>query len=154
MASYLGLSLADAHVGTFANGETNVKILSSIRGDDVYIIQSGEPTRPQCVRECADVCGLAAVCSPKPNDYLMELLIMIDAMKRGSAGRVTAVIPHFGYARQDKKDKARAPITAKLVANLLEGSGVDRVVTVDLHASQIQGFFGASGSGDRLRACD
>ncbi len=71
---------------------------------------------------------------------------MIDAMKRGSAGRVTAVIPHFGYARQDKKDKARAPITAKLVANLLEGSGVDRVVTVDLHASQIQGFFGASRS--------
>merc|ERR1711991_1308873 len=71
----------------------------------------------------------------------MELLIMVDAMKRGSAGRITAVIPHFGYARQDKKDKARAPITAKLVANLLQTSGVDRVITVDLHASQIQGFF-------------
>lgn len=98
-----------------------MKINSSIRGDDVYIIQS--------------------VCPPKPNDYLMELLIMADAMKRGSAGRITAVIPHFGYARQDKKDKARAPITAKLVANLLEGSGVDRVITMDLHASQIQGFF-------------
>lgn len=115
------MSISDAHVGAFANGETNVKILSSIRGDDVYIIQS--------------------VCGPTPNDFLMELLIMVDAMKRGSAGRVTAVIPHFGYARQDKKDKSRAPITAKLVANLLEGSGVDRVITMDLHASQIQGFF-------------
>lgn len=112
---------AQKKVGSFANGETKVKINSSIRGDDVFIIQS--------------------VCPPKPNDYLMELLIMADAMKRGSAGRITAVIPHFGYARQDKKDKARAPITAKLVANLLEGSGVDRVITMDLHASQIQGFF-------------
>ncbi len=121
MAAYLGSEIAAAEVKTFANGETQVRILSSIRGDDVYIIQS--------------------VCAPKPNDYLMELLIMVDAMKRGSAGRVTAVIPHFGYARQDKKDKARAPITAKLVANLLEKAGVDRIITLDLHASQIQGFF-------------
>jgi ribose-phosphate pyrophosphokinase len=82
---------------------------------------------------------IQSVCTPKPNDYLMELLIMVDAMKRGSAGRVTAVIPHFGYARQDRKDKARAPISAKLVANLIQQAGVDRVVTVDLHASQIQG---------------
>ena len=108
-------------VGSFANGETQVKVMSSIRGDDVFLIQS--------------------VCAPVPNDYLMELLIMVDAMRRGSAGRVTVVVPHFGYARQDKKDKARAPITAKLVANLMQTSGVDRVITVDLHASQIQGFF-------------
>jgi len=121
MAQYLGLELSGAEVGSFANGETCVKVSTSIRGDDVYIIQS--------------------VCSPRPNDYLMELLIMVDAMKRGSAGRVTAVVPHFGYARQDKKDKARAPITAKLVANLLQTSGVDRIITIDLHASQIQGFF-------------
>jgi len=121
IATYLDLSLSAAEVTNFANGETNVKIKSSIRGDDVYIIQS--------------------VCSPSPNDFLMEMLIMVDAMKRGSAGRVTVVIPHFGYARQDKKDKARAPITAKLVANLLQTSGVDRVITMDLHASQIQGFF-------------
>ena len=80
-------------------------------------------------------------CTPNPNDFLMELLIMVDAMKRGSAARVTAVIPHFGYARQDKKDKSRAPITGKLVAKLLEESGIDRLITLDLHASQIQGFF-------------
>lgn len=117
----LGLSLGKADVGKFSNGETSVMISESIRDMDVFIIQ---PT-----------------CNPNPNDNLMELLVMADAIKRASAKRITAVIPCFGYARQDKKDKSRAPITGKLVANLIEVSGIDRVITIDLHASQIQGFF-------------
>ncbi|EFA75716.1 DNA topoisomerase III [Heterostelium album PN500] len=117
----LNLQLGKAHVGKFSNGETSVMISESIRDMDVYIIQ---PT-----------------CNPNVNDNLMELLIMADAIRRASAHRITAVIPCFGYARQDKKDKSRAPITGKLVANLIETAGIDRVITMDLHASQIQGFF-------------
>ncbi|KAK5581011.1 hypothetical protein ACTFIW_007146 [Dictyostelium discoideum] len=117
----LNLALGKAHVGKFSNGETSVMISESIRDMDVYIIQ---PT-----------------CNPNVNDNLMELLIMADAIRRASAHRITAVIPCFGYARQDKKDKSRAPITGKLVANLIETAGIDRVITMDLHASQIQGFF-------------
>lgn len=117
----LGVQLGKADVGQFSNGETSVMISESIRDMDVFVIQ---PT-----------------CNPHPNDNLMELLVMADAIKRASAKRITAVIPCFGYARQDKKDKSRAPITGKLVANLIEVSGIDRVITMDLHASQIQGFF-------------
>lgn len=117
----LGIHLGKADVGQFSNGETSVVVSESIRDMDVFIIQ---PT-----------------CNPNPNDNLMELLVMADAIKRASAKRITAVIPCFGYARQDKKDKSRAPITGKLVANLIEVSGIDRVITMDLHASQIQGFF-------------
>jgi len=114
-------SLGIAEVGKFSNGETSVMIGESVRDFDVFIIQT--------------------TTNPNPNDNLMELLIMIDAIKRASARRITAVIPCFGYARQDKKDKSRAPITSKLVANLIETAGADRVITMDLHASQIQGFF-------------
>eukprot|EP01132_Coremiostelium_polycephalum_P005110 gene5110-6360_t len=121
IAEDLNLQLGKAHVGKFSNGETSVMISESIRDMDVYIIQ---PT-----------------CNPNVNDNLMELLIMADAIRRASAHRITAVIPCFGYARQDKKDKSRAPITGKLVANLIETAGIDRVITMDLHASQIQGFF-------------
>jgi len=121
ICKYLGITLGKADVGKFSNGETRVMISESIRDMDVFIIQ---PT-----------------CNPNPNDNLMELLVMADAIKRASAKRITAVIPCFGYARQDKKDKSRAPITGKLVANLIEVSGIDRVITIDLHASQIQGFF-------------
>jgi len=121
ICKYLGIALGKADVGKFSNGETSVMISESIRDMDVFIIQ---PT-----------------CNPNPNDNLMELLVMADAIKRASAKRITAVIPCFGYARQDKKDKSRAPITGKLVANLIEVSGIDRVITIDLHASQIQGFF-------------
>ncbi|KAF2073085.1 hypothetical protein CYY_005609 [Polysphondylium violaceum] len=121
IAEDLNLSLGKAQVGKFSNGETSVMISESIRDMDVYIIQ---PT-----------------CNPNVNDNLMELLIMADAIRRASAHRITAVIPCFGYARQDKKDKSRAPITGKLVANLIETAGIDRVITMDLHASQIQGFF-------------
>eukprot|EP01137_Pigoraptor_chileana_P031482 Opistho-2@19360 len=116
----LGLPLGQARVSKFANGETCVEIIESVRDEDVYIIQSGS----------GDV-----------NDHLMELLIMINACKIASAKRVTAVIPCFPYARQDKKDKSRAPISAKLVANMLTVAGADHIVTMDLHASQIQGFF-------------
>lgn len=108
----LGIHLGKADVGQFSNGETSVMISESIRDMDVFIIQ---PT-----------------CNPNPNDNLMELLVMADAIKRASAKRITAVIPCFGYARQDKKDKSRAPITGKLVANLIEVSGIDRVITMDL----------------------
>jgi len=121
IAFVLGIQVGKATVGKFSNGETNVSIEESVRDCDAFILQ---PT-----------------CNPNPNDNLMELLIMTDAMKRASARRITAVIPCFGYARQDKKDKSRAPITGKLVANLIETAGVDRVITIDLHASQIQGFF-------------
>jgi len=117
----LGINLGRASVGKFSNGETSVQLLESVRDCDAFVVQ---PT-----------------CNPNVNDNLMELLVMVDAMKRASCSRITAVIPCFGYARQDKKDQSRAPITGKLVANILEISGVDRVITVDLHASQIQGFF-------------
>jgi len=117
---HIGIRLGDSVVGKFSDGEISVSLYESVRGSDVFIIQS----------TCAPV-----------NDNLMELLIMIDACKRASAGRITAVVPYFGYARQDRKAKARDPISAKLVANLITSAGADRVLTMDLHASQIQGFF-------------
>ncbi|HIT73291.1 ribose-phosphate pyrophosphokinase [Tyzzerella sp. An114] len=120
IAKSLGLSLGDAEVSQFSDGEISMKINETIRGADVYIIQST---------------------SYPVNDNLMELLIMIDAMKRASAGRITAVIPYYGYARQDRKTRARDPISAKLVANLLTSAGANRVLTMDLHCAQIQGFF-------------
>ena len=116
----LKVKLQDALVGRFSEGEIRVKINENVRGKDVFIVQ------PTC---------------PPSNDNLMELLIMIDALRRASAKRITAVIPYFGYARQDRKDQPRVPITAKLVANLLTTSGADRILTMDLHAGQIQGFF-------------
>lgn len=116
----LGLPLGDCSVSTFADGEISVCINETVRGSDVFLIQS--------------------TCKPV-NNHLMELLIMIDACKRASAGRITAVMPYFGYARQDRKAKGRDPISAKLVANMLEAAGADRVLTMDLHAAQIQGFF-------------
>jgi len=121
IAINLGQPLAKCQVGKFSNGETSVIIGESVRDYDVFIIQSTS--------------------NPNVNDNLMELLIMIDAIKRASAKRITALIPCFGYARQDKKDKSRAPISSKLVANLIEVAGADRIITLDLHASQIQGFF-------------
>ena len=117
----LGLGIGEVTVRTFADGEINVTGAESVRGCDVFIIQ---PT-----------------CPPHINDNLMELLVMIDAFRRASAYRITAVIPYFGYARQDRKAKGREPITAKLIANLITSAGADRVLTMDLHASQIQGFF-------------
>ena len=116
----IGIQLGNAEIGHFADGEVCASIYESVRGSDVFLVQS--TSRPV-------------------NDNLMELLVMIDAMKRASAGRVTAVIPYFGYARQDRKAKARDPISAKLVANMLVAAGADRVLTMDLHAAQIQGFF-------------
>ena len=120
IASIMGKPLGKATVTKFSDGEISVNIWESVRGIDVYIVQ---PT-----------------CNPV-NDNLMELLIMIDAMKRASAGRINAVLPYYGYARQDRKAKARDPITAKLVADLIMAAGADRVVTMDLHANQIQGYF-------------
>lgn len=120
IAKDLGLTLGQAEVEKFSDGEISVKINETIRGADVYIIQST---------------------SYPVNDNLMELLIMIDAMKRASAGRITAVIPYYGYARQDRKARARDPISAKLVANLITCAGANRVLTMDLHCAQIQGFF-------------
>lgn len=120
IAEVLQLRMGEIEVGRFANGEIRIIVKENVRGSDVFIIQS--------------------ICTPV-NDSLVELLIMIDAMRRASAGRITAVIPHYGYARQDRKTRGREPITAKLVANLLTTAGVDRVLTVDLHAGQIQGFF-------------
>lgn len=120
IASALGLPLSKCTVGHFADGEVSVSIGESVRGSDVFLVQS--------------------TCSPV-NDNMMELLVMIDACKRASAGRITAVIPYFGYARQDRKTKARDPISAKLVANLITAAGADRVLTMDLHAHQLQGFF-------------
>jgi ribose-phosphate pyrophosphokinase len=116
----LGVGLTDALVGRFSEGEVRVKINENVRGKDVFVVQ------PTC---------------PPVNDNLMELLILIDALRRASARRVTAVVPYFGYARQDRKDQPRVPITAKLVANLITTSGAQRVLTMDLHAGQIQGFF-------------
>ena len=116
----LGLTLGRSTVKTFADGEASVSLEETVRGADVFLIQS--------------------TCKPV-NDHLMELLVMIDACRRASAGRITAVIPYFGYARQDRKAKSRDPISAKLVANMLTAAGADRVLTMDLHAAQIQGFF-------------
>ncbi len=116
----LQISLGNAVVGRFSEGEIKVKINEDVRGRDVFVIQS--------------------VCPPV-NENLMELLILIDALKRSSAWRITAVVPYYGYARQDRKDQPRVPITAKLVANLLTAAGSNRVLTIDLHAGQIQGFF-------------
>ncbi|MBO6262753.1 MAG: ribose-phosphate diphosphokinase [Clostridia bacterium] len=120
IAAELGIPLSEIEVGHFSDGETSVHISETVRGRDVFIIQS----------TCAPV-----------NENLMELLIMIDAAKRASAGRITAVIPYFGYARQDRKARSRDPITAKLVADIITSAGADRVLTMDLHAAQIQGFF-------------
>ena len=116
----LWLPLGDSTITSFADGEVSMTINESVRGSDVFLVQ---PT-----------------CKPV-NDHLMELLVMIDACKRASAGRITAVMPYFGYARQDRKAKGRDPISAKLVANMIEAAGADRVLTMDLHAAQIQGFF-------------
>ena len=120
IANYLRVPLLDSKVGRFADGEIQVMINELVRGSDVFIIQS--------------------TCPPV-NENLMELLVMTDALKRSSCARVTAVMPYFGYARQDRKARARDPISAKLVANLLTTAGVDRILTMDLHAPQIQGFF-------------
>jgi ribose-phosphate pyrophosphokinase len=121
IARYLQVPLGRAHVGRFSDGEVTVELMENVRGRDVFIVQ---PT------------------SPPANDHLMELLVMVDACRRASAGRITAVVPYFGYARQDRRPRAtRVAITAKVVANMLVGAGVHRVLTVDLHADQIQGFF-------------
>ena len=120
IAKFLKLPLGNALVASFSEGEVRVKINEDVRGRDVFIIQ------PTC---------------PPTNNNLMELLIMMDAFRRASARRITAVMPYFGYARQDRKDQPRVPISAKLVANLLTVAGADRVLTMDLHAGQIQGFF-------------
>ena len=120
ICNHLYKPLGKADIKRFADGECSVSILEPVRGADVFIVQS--------------------TCKPV-NDNLMELLVMIDAMHRASAGRITAVIPYFGYARQDRKAKSRDPISAKLVANIIEAAGADRVLTMDLHANQIQGFF-------------
>src|SRR5919204_1674972 len=117
---YIGAPLGQATISSFPDGETYVRIEENVRGRDVFLIQ---PT------------------SPPTNEHLMELLIMVDAARRASADRITAVIPFFGYARQDRKDQPRVPITAKLIANLLNAAGVNRVLTMDLHAQQVQGFF-------------
>jgi ribose-phosphate pyrophosphokinase len=120
ICSYLGIAPGEAHVGRFPDGEINVKVNCDVRGADCFIVQ---PT-----------------CQPV-NDNLVEILILVDCLKRASARRITAVMPYFGYARQDRKDEGRVPITGKLVANLLERAGTHRVLTIDLHAAQIQGFF-------------
>jgi len=120
IAQYLHVPLGNADVSRFSDGEVFVQINENVRGQDVFVVQ------PTC---------------PPVNDTLMELLIMFDAFKRASAHRITAVLPYYGYARQDRKDKPRVPITSKLVADLISAAGADRVLTLDLHASQIQGFF-------------
>jgi ribose-phosphate pyrophosphokinase len=120
ISEYLGIKIGDSLVSSFSDGEVRVKIKNNVRGNDIFVIQP--------------------VCFPS-NDNLMELLVIIDALKRASAARITAVVPYFGYARQDRKDQPRVPISAKLVANLITVSGADRVLTMDLHAGQIQGFF-------------
>src|SRR5512140_1046978 len=120
IAEYLKTTLAKAIVKRFADGEVFVEIQENVRGADVFVLQST---------------------SAPANDHLMELLIIIDALRRSSARRITAVIPYFGYARQDRKPGPRTPISAKLVANLITNAGADRVLTLDLHAGQIQGFF-------------
>src|SRR5574342_687345 len=120
IARHLHMPLGDADVSRFSDGEVYVQINENVRGQDVFVVQ------PTC---------------PPVNDNLMELLVMIDAFRRSSARRITAVLPYFGYARQDRKDKPRVPISAKLVANILSTAGANRVLTMDLHVPQIQGFF-------------
>jgi ribose-phosphate pyrophosphokinase len=120
IARFLGLPVGRAHLARFSDGEIWFQIQDNVRGADVFVVQ---PT------------------GPPVNENLMELLVMLDAFKRSSASRITAVIPYYGYARQDRKDKPRVPITAKLVADLLSAAGTDRILTMDLHAAQIQGFF-------------
>jgi ribose-phosphate pyrophosphokinase len=120
IARFLGVPLGRAHLSRFSDGEVWFQIQDNVRGADVFVVQ---PT------------------GPPVNENLMELLVMLDAFKRSSASRITAVLPYYGYARQDRKDKPRVPISAKLVADLLSAAGTDRVLTVDLHAAQIQGFF-------------
>lgn len=120
IADIIGVNVGDSKVSKFSNGETSVDINETVRGTDLFLVQT--------------------LCEPV-NDNIMELLIMLDAFKRASAGRITAVIPHYSYARQDRKAKARQPITAKLMADLIHTAGADRVLTMDLHAPQIQGFF-------------
>jgi ribose-phosphate pyrophosphokinase len=120
ITEYIGISPAQCTVSAFPDGETFVKIEENVRGEDVFVVQSS---------------------SPPSNHNLMELFIMIDALRRASASRITAVLPFYGYARQDRKDQPRVPITAKLVANLIVAAGANRVLTMDLHAQQIQGFF-------------
>lgn len=120
ICDHLGIPLGDANVGKFSDGEIMIKINETVRGKDVYVVQS--------------------TCDPV-NQHLMELLVMVDALKRASAETVNVVIPYYGYARQDRKAGPRDPITAKLVANLIETAGADRLITIDLHATQIQGFF-------------
>ena len=120
ICTLMGTKLGEAEVKRFADGEVSVSLYETVRGSDVFVVQS--------------------TCKPV-NDSLMELLVMIDALRRASAGRITAVVPYFGYARQDRKAKARDPISAKLVANMITAAGADRVLTMDLHANQIQGFF-------------
>ena len=120
ICQYLGAPLGQVDLGRFPDGELNVKINEDVRGRDIFIVQ------PTC---------------PPVNENLMELLIMVDAARRSSARRITAVMPYYGYARKDRKDEGRVPITAKLVANMLVEAGVDRVLALDLHATQIQGFF-------------
>ena len=120
IAAHLGEDLAPVDLVNFPDGETFVRVKNSVRGQDVFVVQS--------------VCG-------RPNEMLMELLIMVDALRRASADRITAVLPIYGYARQDRKDQPRVPITAKLVANLLVAAGANRVLTMDLHAEQIVGYF-------------
>jgi ribose-phosphate pyrophosphokinase len=120
IASFLGVPLGRAHLSRFSDGEVWFQIKDNVRGADVFVVQ---PT------------------GPPVNENLMELLVMLDAFKRSSASRITAVMPYYGYARQDRKDKPRVPISAKLVSDLLSAAGTDRVLTMDLHASQIQGFF-------------
>lgn len=120
IVKYLGIPIGDSWVGTFSDGEIQVRIKESVRGADVFVVQP---------------------LSYPVNDSIMEMLIMIDALMRASAGRITAVIPYYGYARQDRKARSRDPITAKLVADLITAAGANRVLTMDLHAGQIQGFF-------------
>ena len=120
IAQSIGMELGKVTISTFPDGETFVKIEENVRGEDVYVVQST---------------------SPPTNHHLMELFIIMDALRRASASRITAVIPFYGYARQDRKDQPRVPITAKLVANLLVAAGANRILTMDLHAQQIQGFF-------------
>jgi ribose-phosphate pyrophosphokinase len=120
ICAYIGIELGKSTIKAFPDGETFVKVEENVRGEDVFVVQST---------------------SPPTNHHLMEMFIMIDALRRASAARITAVLPFYGYARQDRKDQPRVPITAKLVANLLVAAGVNRILTMDLHAQQIQGFF-------------
>lgn len=145
VARRLGLPLSKATVTRNESGESIVRIAESVREHDVYIINTAclcpNPSSPSPSSSTSSTRDEDEQRSISPNTSLMELLIMIHACKTASARRITAVIPHFFYARQDKKDKSRAPITAKLIANMIENAGCDHVITMDLHASQIQGFF-------------